>query len=171
MVIFGFMMSTGCTVTNLLLTPMIHLATETDDTFESYISKDISINWESQAGTVYGGTIDLVSGKMIVNYKYGIVGPPNTGSDFSLTSEPIDAYSNTYVYYNSTIGSSIIANTADEITKALCSHLPSISRTLAGASYKRIGVFQFHSGSTNQFRFAFPKMDSFSTNAKLQEWL
>jgi hypothetical protein len=37
--------------------------------YEPFQSKEISVNWETEAGTVYGGTLDVVSGKMILTYR------------------------------------------------------------------------------------------------------
>lgn len=36
-------------------------------TFEPYQGKTISISWESEAGTVYGGTLDVVTGVLTVD--------------------------------------------------------------------------------------------------------
>lgn len=36
--------------------------------YEPYVGADYTINWASEAGTVYGGTIDLVSGVLVSEY-------------------------------------------------------------------------------------------------------
>ena len=141
-----------------------------EGSFEPYVSQNISINWQSQAGEVYGGYVDVISGKLTVNYRYGYFGPAGSGAPYIISGDPISTYPETYVYYDSTIGNAIVPNETNDITDAICSHLPSISRTLAGATYKKIGVFQFHSGNTNQFRIVFPREEQFSTNEKLNEW-
>jgi hypothetical protein len=40
---------------------------EKNGTYEPYKGSTYSVNWESEAGTVYGGTLDVVSGKLTVD--------------------------------------------------------------------------------------------------------
>ena len=118
-------------------------------------------------GTRYGGTLDVTSGVLTV--KYGIA---NFGTgNYVISGEPNSAYANTYVYSNNSLGGLIEPNTPDDVTKAICSALPSISRTQAGAGYSMTGVFQYHSGTTNQFRIAFPRENQYSTSANVMTWL
>lgn len=46
--------------------PMIRLATDTDPTFEPYTPETHSVTFPTEAGTVYGGIVDLVSGVLTV---------------------------------------------------------------------------------------------------------
>lgn len=48
-------------LTNSLLTSDV-------DEFEPYQGNSYSVNWETEAGSVYGGTLDLVSGTLVVDY-------------------------------------------------------------------------------------------------------
>ena len=57
----------GYTADNLLFKPMLRLSSDTDATFEPYKGNTYSVNWETEAGTVYGGTLDIVSGKLTVD--------------------------------------------------------------------------------------------------------
>jgi len=41
-------------------------STATD--YEPYKGTEVSVNWESEAGTVYGGTLDIVSGKLVATH-------------------------------------------------------------------------------------------------------
>jgi hypothetical protein len=52
--------------------PMIRLATETDSTYEPYNpnSQTIQVSWQTEAGEVYGGEVDLVSGVLTVTDGY-----------------------------------------------------------------------------------------------------
>jgi hypothetical protein len=43
---------------------MIRLATETDTAYEPYTGNQISVNWEDEAGTIYGGEDEVISGKL-----------------------------------------------------------------------------------------------------------
>lgn len=57
----------GTTLNNVVFKPMICLATETNTTFEPYIGTEIPINWESEAGTVYGGNLNILTGMLTVD--------------------------------------------------------------------------------------------------------
>lgn len=52
----------------LVFYPMIRLASETDDTYEPYHGKTYPVSFGS-AGTVYGGTLDVVTGVLTVTHK------------------------------------------------------------------------------------------------------
>lgn len=52
----------------LVFYPMIRLASETDDTYEPYHGKTYPVSFGS-AGTVYGGTVDVVTGVLTVTHK------------------------------------------------------------------------------------------------------
>ena len=65
----------GVTVSNVVLKPMIRKASIQDDTFEPYHAPDTASVTFGQ--TVYGGTVDFVTGKCRVNLGYQTV--PNTG--------------------------------------------------------------------------------------------
>lgn len=154
------------TISNLTIFPGA-----AEGTFEPYVAQDISVNWQTEAGTVYGGTVDVVSGKLTANYRYGHFGPAGSGSPFVMGGEPLTAYPNTYVYSNASIGNAIVPNEPAQITQAICSHLPSISRNQAGTGSSMVGIFQYHSEDNNNFRIAFPREEQFSTNEKLNGWL
>lgn len=59
-------------------------STATD--YEPYQGRTISVDWESEAGTVYGGTWDAVSGTLTVTHTYQVLDG----------TEPWAAYSSTY---------------------------------------------------------------------------
>ena len=59
----------GSELSNVKVSPMLRPATITDDTYEPYTGTTIPITWESIAGTVYGGTLDVVSGVLTVTHK------------------------------------------------------------------------------------------------------
>lgn len=56
----------GYTANNVRFYPMLRLASDMDDTYESYTGHTYSISLSS-AGTVYGGTLDAVSGELAVD--------------------------------------------------------------------------------------------------------
>lgn len=47
--------------------PMIRVASITDATYEEYASETFPVTLPTEAGTVYGGTLDVVTGKLIVD--------------------------------------------------------------------------------------------------------
>lgn len=59
----------GVNVDNKTFYPMIRLATETDSTYEPYNpqSQSIQVSWQTEAGEVYGGYVDLVSGVLTID--------------------------------------------------------------------------------------------------------
>lgn len=57
----------GTVFSNTKIYPMIRLASDTDTTYEPYISDTYSITFPSEAGTVYGGTLDVTTGLLSVN--------------------------------------------------------------------------------------------------------
>ena len=66
----GVRIFNGATVDNMIFKPMLCLPSETDITFEPYKGIDIPISWQSEAGTLYGGYIDLISGQLVVTMGY-----------------------------------------------------------------------------------------------------
>lgn len=56
----------GTTVDNLTIWPMIRLASDGDDTYEPYQGDTYNIAFPSEAGTVYGGTLDVTNGVLTV---------------------------------------------------------------------------------------------------------
>lgn len=114
------------TFTDYTIYPYVYLASETDLTYESPVSKDISVNWQSQAGTVYEGTLDIISGHLSATHKMvdlGTIGyAKNTGS--------------TIYFYSGSLAAEIKPSTAPSaIPDALCSSLrvTTVTNVLNGA--------------------------------------
>ena len=57
----------GTTVSGLIFRPMIRLASIEDDDFEPYTGENYSVTFPDPPGTVYGGTVDIISGVLTVN--------------------------------------------------------------------------------------------------------
>ena len=51
---------------NTVIKPMLRLASDTDSTYEPYQGNAYPITFPSSAGTVYGGYVDAVNGKLVV---------------------------------------------------------------------------------------------------------
>jgi hypothetical protein len=66
--------TSGTVVNNVEIYPMMRLASETDRTFEPYQGQTIDISFPSEAGTVYGGTLDVTSGVLTVSMARYLLG-------------------------------------------------------------------------------------------------
>lgn len=55
-----------------------------------------SINWKDEAGTVYGGYVDLVSGELVVTHKYASLNDPTKWSAFSGYETTIFSYNDSF---------------------------------------------------------------------------
>lgn len=62
-----FAVTPGTTLNNYRFEPYIYPESISDTTWVSPFKTDIPITWESIAGTVYGGTLDVVSGVLTVD--------------------------------------------------------------------------------------------------------
>ena len=67
--------------------PMMRLASENGD-FEPYNGTIVEYNWSSTAGTIYGGTLDVISGVLTSKYAAdgSLLATPNT---YQLTATPL----------------------------------------------------------------------------------
>lgn len=61
----------------------------TDTDYHAYQGQTIAVDWTSQAGTVYGGTLDVVTGVLTVDWIY---------KEYNGTEEWHEASTNTYYY-------------------------------------------------------------------------
>ena len=146
------------TFNNVMIYPAIYLASDTDDTYDPYNGNTYNISLAS-AGTVYGGTLDVVSGELTVDKKMVTI----DGSNYAL-GVLSGVYNNRYCYRNTYLGGIIEKNLPSEITKACCNMLKSISRSNAASASS--GIFQYH-GDNDELRFLFPLEDAYSTPDKI----
>ena len=75
-------------VANDVFYPMIRVASDTDDTFVPCVGNTYSITFQTEAGTVYGVTLDVTNGVLTVNRAHMKV-----GNNFSYTGGNVFAYS------------------------------------------------------------------------------
>lgn len=59
----------GTSLTNSVAYPMVILASEADTTYAPYDGELYSVDWTTPAGTVYKGSVDVVSGLLTVTHK------------------------------------------------------------------------------------------------------
>ena len=62
------LLATAGTYENEVVKPIICLAVETDKSYEPYNGSSTTISWSDEAGTVYGGTLDLTTGVLTVTH-------------------------------------------------------------------------------------------------------
>lgn len=109
--------SSGTTVNNVTYYPYIYAESETSTEYEPYTGTEIPITWESIAGTVYGGTLDVVSGVLTVNRFFKAFDGTETGwTKAGGTSNNTQRY---YILWENMGVSDGVLNPSD----ALCSHL------------------------------------------------
>lgn len=58
------------TYNNAKIYPMLRYANISDSTFEPYTATEYPITWQTQAGTIYGGTLNVTTGVLTVNAEY-----------------------------------------------------------------------------------------------------
>ena len=147
----------GTTVSNLRFEPYVYPESVSDLTWVSPVKTNYPISWQTQAGTVYGGTLDVVSGTLTVDKLFAEFAEDK----YTLTYN--SAYTNTYGYGNSELGELITPNTGAVVTKAICNMLPSIARNVASSTP---GIFQYH-GTNNQVRLTFPRESAYDAPSKI----
>lgn len=116
--------NSGVTVDNAVFKPMARLATDTDYSFEPYQGETYSVNWQTEAGTVYGATLDVVSGKLTVDSGY--IASYNGETLPSTWISDRDAYA---VGTTPTTGAQVVYKLAEPIEYQLT---PQEARTLLG---------------------------------------
>ena len=75
-----FYFPSGTIFNDAVLTPQLeHGSIATD--YEPYKGNTYSVNWETEAGTVYGGTLDVVNGKLTVDWTSDDMGQYDWGEN------------------------------------------------------------------------------------------
>lgn len=132
-------------------------AGESASKYTPYTGAAYPVTWETEAGTVYGGTLDVVSGVLTVDKLYAEFAEDK----YTLTYNSV--YTSVYGYGNSELGELIKPNASTEVTEAICNMLPSIARNVASSTP---GIFQYH-GQNNQVRLTFPRESDYDSPSKI----
>lgn len=69
-IVIRFAVQNGTTVDNLRFEPYVYPDSVNDLTWVSPVKTNYPITWETEAGTVYGGTLDVVNGVLTVDWGY-----------------------------------------------------------------------------------------------------
>ena len=62
--------ASGTTLDNVTYYPYIYAESDTYTGYEPYTAQEYPISWQTQAGAIYGGTLDVVSGVLTVTAEY-----------------------------------------------------------------------------------------------------
>ena len=93
------------------------------DSYSSYTGTTIPISWESEAGTVYGGYVDLVKGEVVATQTTWVLDPDNIG-EFT--------WNGGAVYMTSSIFKSKGFVYPANVDTDTCSHLAVVRNTTSG---------------------------------------
>ena len=115
----------GLVLDNVIFYPMIRLASDPDDTYEPYQGDTYDISF-GEAGTVYGGSLDVSSGVLTVIYKYVTI---NGNSNIGKENDSWNPNNNTYYYRISPIRGKYVGHT--NIPNIICNQCQT-------ASYKTV---------------------------------
>lgn len=122
----------GVTVSSQIFKPMIRRASDTDSTYEPYQGETYDIVFPSEAGTVYGGMLDVNTGELTVNWtkidlgtlawnnadpvlETGFAGRANvTGRKFGMDSDGIIGFCDSYKFWGNSSTSIISRSIQNE---------------------------------------------------------
>lgn len=80
----------------------------TDTAYHAYTGTTISVSWATEAGTVYGGTLDVMTGELTVTKAYALLNNPDLWAELSSASTTPFQYQYNFndrkLYNNSYIG-------------------------------------------------------------------
>lgn len=63
-------------LTNYIVKPMLQIGGSASSNYEPYTAQTYPISWQTEAGTIYGGTLDAVSGEMVVTKAFAVLNDP-----------------------------------------------------------------------------------------------
>ena len=148
----------GTTVDNYRFEPYIYLDSVNDLTWVSPTKTDIPITWESIAGTVYGGTLDVVSGVLTVDKVFRQCDADSNFGKSSSTS--VDEF----YLRNSSDDETGISGAPYGAENIICSHAASL---LALSTTEVCTLL----GGGGQARICFPLSMNINTLALFKTWL
>lgn len=105
----------GTTVNNVTFYPMVRNASDTDSAFEPYTGQEYSVTFPSNVGTVYGGSLNVTTGELVVEK-----------AKLNNSTWTIDTtFQRAYFSRRATFEPSVSNDIASD--KVICSKLPTIS--------------------------------------------
>lgn len=124
--------------------------------YEPYTAQTYPVTWETEAGTVYGGTLDVVSGALTVNRFFKAF----DGTEDWARTGSIGA--NTNRYYIQWVNMGITGNVIN-LSDSMCSHLVFLSGN--------VGQFGTFNASTTNFAVKDGNGTQFADMAAFKAWL
>lgn len=106
--VYCFLRFTSGVQYNSIIKPMLVIATETNLTYEPYTGTTYPISWQDEAGTVYGGTLDVTTGLLTVTHQIVDLG--------NLTW----SYNSSSLYFNADLPVAIPKVSTNVIADILC---------------------------------------------------
>lgn len=151
-----YLFTTANTSYNFTIYPQVELGT-TATAYEPYQSNTVTVDWTTEAGTVYGGTIDVATGLLTVDRGF-VTYDGSDDESWSLQSV------NSYNIANFSISHTHYSGTANYL--ASCNYLT--AQTSAIAATQTNGFLVHQNGSTIYIRLS---TSYASTVAELRTWL
>lgn len=170
---FIIVVDNGKTCNNLVFRPMLRAPSDTDATYTPFVKKDVyNITFPSSAGTVYGGTLDVTTGELVVDRKMLVADGSTIKFSFASSNNTVAEYKNAVFGFVS----------ADALQSASANIVPNIiSDTYTAISYntalsktaESYGVTIVDSGvtATMRVRVAIPKSQNIITVEEANTWL
>jgi hypothetical protein len=132
----------------------------TDYDYHAYNGSSVSVNWQTEAGTVYGGTLDVTTGVLTVNS----ILMQFTGDENESWTK-VNGTGSGHLYYRTAINS--VEEWVD-VTDDICSHFPVAN---VAVSTRDVG-FRCINSTTYGVVVAFrPDIETYDTVAKWKEYL
>ena len=122
----------GKTAPSGVWSPMLRLASDTDATYTPYTGTTTPISWQSTAGTVYGGTLDVTTGELTVTHDIITIDGVNVKVTSTNTSNNVR-----YFYGTLLPVGSVATSDAHPI---ICDRFKSKSSVAAGNAYVSTGT-------------------------------
>lgn len=131
--------------------------------YEPYTSTTYPISWQSEAGTVYGGYVDLVSGVLIKTYEYV------TLKDLSWTKRSSTGNQGQYIYYG-IVSSKYLTQNVDA-SQQYCDIYP--VKYINSGQNAAVGYLSFYryGNSTPSDTWVYFAFDDISTLEGFESWL
>ena len=156
---------------NYVIYPMLRHASDEDDTYEPYNGNTYDISL-SDAGTVYGGTLDVLSGELTVDRKFIAVDGSTVKFTFASSNNTVAEYKN--AIFGIPSADALQSASASAIPDMIANRATAISYNAAASkTSESYGVTIVDAGVTAnaRVRVSIPKSQGVITVADANTWL
>ena len=144
----------------------------TDATFEPYQGTTIPISWQSEASTVYGGTLDVTTGVLTVTYKHIEFDGVTNGkkfTDFSTNTHVAIFYANDSFDFNLSNGA--VASTDVLISNGvIATNMPVYKYSDSMAPTPCLGAYKSSTNFSYRVKMPTEVTDVASSNVLVKQW-